>query len=88
MCNVCTLCCGSNCISFSGCVLIYLKGNDFLKAFLKALVAICTLTVGWLLGVYLLDWFVSWKTALFLLACLGIGHIVYSILRVIDKRFR
>ncbi len=61
--------------------------SDFLKAFLKALVAICTLVVGWLLGIYLLDWSVPWKVTLFYLSCWGIGHIVYSILRAIDKRY-
>ena len=59
-----------------------------MKAFLKVLVAICTLFVGWLLGVYLLDWSVPWKVAFFVLACWGIGHIVYSILRAIDKRYQ
>jgi len=61
--------------------------SDFLKAFLKVLVAICTLVVGLLLGIYLLDWSVPWKVILFNLACWGIGHIVYSILRAIDKRY-
>ena len=59
-----------------------------MKTFLKIIVAICTLAVGLLLGIYLLDWSVLWKAALFFLACWAIGHIVYAILRAIDKRFR
>ena len=58
-----------------------------MKAFCKTLVAICTLGIGWLLGIYLLDWSVLWKVALFFLACWVTGHLVYSILRAIDKRY-
>ncbi|MPM95686.1 hypothetical protein SDC9_142841 [bioreactor metagenome] len=64
-----------------------IRESGFVKILMKILVAICTLGVGWLLGIYLLDWSVFWKTALFFLACWGIGHIVYSILRAIDKRY-
>lgn len=58
-----------------------------MKVFLKTIVALGALGVGWLLGIYLLDWLVAWRVILFFVACWGIGHIVYSILRVIDKRF-
>lgn len=59
-----------------------------MKIFLKIVIALLTLSIGWLLGTFLLDWSKLWKVALFYLACWGIGHVIYSILRVIDKRYR
>lgn len=58
-----------------------------MKIFLKSVIAVLTLTIGGVLGIYLLDWSELWKVALFYLACWGIGHIVYSILRVVDKLY-
>ena len=58
-----------------------------LRVLLKFLMAVCTLGAGWLLGIYLLDWSVPWRVSVFLMACWGIGHFVYFVLRKIDKRF-
>lgn len=59
-----------------------------LKVLLKGVIFICSLGMGWLLGIYLLDWAVYWKVMLFYLICWGIGHIVYSLFRAIDKLFK
>lgn len=58
-----------------------------MKLFLKAFVSMCTLGVGVLLGIYLLDWSVLWKVTLFYFVCWGAGHLVYALFRAIDRRF-
>lgn len=62
-------------------------GKNIMKKFLKYIVAIFTVIIGFLLGIYLLDGLAIWRVALFLLVCWGMGHVVYYILRVIDKRY-
>ena len=58
-----------------------------MRVFLKSIVAVLTVLTGWFLGVYLLDEFVYWKFMLFVLVCWAIGHAVYKVLRMIDRRF-
>lgn len=58
-----------------------------MKILLKTVVAIITLGLGWLLGIYLLDGAVLWKMGLFFAACWGIGQIVYAVLRAIDRQY-
>ena len=39
------------------------------------------------MGIYLLDGFEIVNVIVWLFACNAIGHVVYKLLRVIDKRF-
>lgn len=58
-----------------------------INKFLKYIVVIVTIMIGFLLGIYLLDRLVIWRVALFLMVCWGMGHVVYYILRVIDRQY-
>lgn len=58
-----------------------------MKIILKALVALITVMVGGILGIALLSGYIWWKVLLFLSACYLIGHLIYGLLRVIDKNF-
>ena len=59
-----------------------------MKKVIKFVVAVATVAVGIVLGLVLLVGFVPWKIPLFALACWGIGHGVYSLLRFIDRKFQ
>ena len=58
-----------------------------MRIFLKTIVAILTLALGAVMGIYLLDGFEIVNMIVWLLACNVIGHAVYKLLRVIDKRY-
>ena len=59
-----------------------------MRIFLKSITALLTVFIGVVLGIYLLDGFVYWKIPLWSLACAGVGNVIYSVLRAIDKRYK
>ena len=62
-------------------------GVSEMRMFLKGMVAIATLAVGWLMGIYLLDYSKMWTIMAFGIVCYGVGHGTYWVLRRIDKRY-
>ena len=58
-----------------------------MRMVLKTAVAVATVAVGLLMGIYVLDYEHIWTVTLFAAACYGMGHSVYWILRKIDKRY-
>ena len=59
-----------------------------MKIVIKIVVAVATVAIGIVLGQVLLVGFVPWKISLWAIACCGIGHGAYSLLRFIDRKFQ
>ena len=58
-----------------------------MRVFLKVIVAIFTLAISVIMGIFLLKELEVLNIIVFILACHAIGNVVYKLLRGIDKRF-
>ena len=58
-----------------------------MRILLKAIVAIATVAIGVLLGIYLFDYSKIWTIMVFGIVCYCVGHGTYWVLRRIDKRY-
>jgi len=58
-----------------------------MKNFLKAMFAVPFVIISGFLGVYLLSDLEIMKMILFLLYAIGMGHVIYQVLRAIDRKY-
>lgn len=58
-----------------------------MRIFLKAIMAVFTIIVGVVMGIYLLNGFVAWKIPFWALGCSFFGKLIDKTFKAIDKKF-
>ena len=55
---------------------------------LKSMVVVPACALAVVMGIYFLDGFEFLKVLIWSLCCIGLGHVIYALLRIIDKKYK
>ena len=61
--------------------------NKAKRLVVKSIIVILAVEIGLWAGIYLLDYGRIWSVVVFVIACFGVGQIVYRLLRIIDMKY-